>query len=365
LLDRAEPAQYPPWTERARSRLGDAIPASTHRPPYRVCIVGLGIHGSGIADQLLKSPERWSLSSLVDASIAPFFRFRSFHPREGVRFYRDVREALALEPDAVVVATPAPSHVPIARLIIETGFRGVLLIEKPVSNSVAEAERLLELARASADRVRLGVDFHRRCSELFGNIERRVRSGEHGALVGIEFSRACKLSMNGAHFVDLANWFMASRPVNVSASLAELSAMDHRGTYYFDPPGTAEVTYENGLVFRLDALGKPAPGGRTGTTVRLERAELWVDADESVLEINAGGSVDRIPSDRGSQALNWVETTLLSLLDPSTGYRPCSLPEAVDALSVIVAAHLSDARGNRTVALPLGEEDKQTALRVA
>jgi predicted dehydrogenase len=261
------------------------------------------------------------------------------------------------------VATPAPSHVPIARTALEAGFQGALLIEKPVSNSVAAAEQLLELARTTG--VRLGVDFHRRSSELFGGIARRVRSNEFGALRGIEFSRACKLSMNGAHFVDLANWFMASRPVSVSASLAEHSALDHRGTYYFDPPGTVEVTYANGLVFRLDALGKPEPGGRTGMTVRLERAELWVDADESVLEIRAGGSVERIPSDRGAQALNWVETTLLALLEPSTGYSPCSLPEAVEALSVIVAAHLSHTRGNRPIELPLADDDKRTALRVA
>jgi predicted dehydrogenase len=291
-------------------------------------------------------------------------RFRSTFPELRVPFYRDLGDALEQGLDAVHVVTSAPSHVSIAKAVVRSGFEGALLIEKPVSNSVAEADGLVELMRSLDWKGRAAVDYHRRCSKLYAGIEHSIRSGEYGKLLGVEFSRACKLSMNGAHFVDLANWFIDAAPVSVAAELDEHSTLDHRGAFFFDPAGKVEVTYQNGLKFELDARGKADVAAR-GITVHLENADLRVNDVESLLEIRTPAGTRTLPSDREANALNWVETTLLSLLDPATGYSPCSIGHSLDSLAVIVAAHLSDRDGGRAITLPLEAHARRTVLRVA
>jgi predicted dehydrogenase len=324
------------------------------------------MHGLAIAEQLSKNPARWSIAAVVDASVAAFSRFCSVFPRAKIPFYRSVAEALERESefDAVHVVTPAPSHVAVARTLVEGGFEGALLIEKPLSSSVAEGERLLRLIEERNWKGRAAVDYHRRCSKLYAGVRERIRSGQHGRLLGIEFSRPCKLSMNGSHFVDLADWFMDSAPASVSAVLEKHSSIDHRGAFFFDPQGTVRVGYQNGLEFTLDARGK-ADARNRGITVRLEDADLWVNDAESVLEVRTRAGSEKLPSDRGYNALNWGESTLLSLLDSSSEYRPCSLPEALDSLAVIVAAHVSDQNSGRAVDLPLAGQARETELRIA
>jgi predicted dehydrogenase len=331
---------------------------------YRVSIVGLGFHGVAQASRLLDNPARWSLVALVDPSIASLMRFRAAKPDARIPFYRDLREAVALAPDAIFVTTPAPSHAEVAAAIIDAGFTGSILIEKPVSNSVASAEWLLERARAAGSRGRIGVDFHRRCSTLYRTAHDHVRSGKFGALRRIEYSRRCKLANNGVHFVDFANWIVGLPPASVSAVLNEHSLGDYRGSFFHDPPGVAEITYEGGVKFTLDARGEAAPNRRSGTRIELERAELFIDDEESFLEIASSSGTEKIVSDKTAFGYNWIEATLLSLLDPSTGFVPCTLEESIDSLAVIVAAHLSHERGGASVALPLGSDEKRKVLRV-
>ena len=61
-----------------------------------------------------------------------------------------LREAPA---DVVCIATPAPTHVPITRAVIERGVRG-LLVEKPLSLDAASAGALLDEMLARLGRLR-------------------------------------------------------------------------------------------------------------------------------------------------------------------------------------------------------------------
>jgi len=333
--------------------------------PYRIAIVGLGVHGTGIAGRLLENPARFELVALVDASVATLMRFRSRSPRSRVPFFRSVAEALRTQPDAFFVATPAPAHVAGVRAIIEGGFSGPILIEKPVSNSVSEVDGLLDWISSTGWRGRAAVDFHRRCAGIYHELHRHVRSGELGAVVGMEFVRPCKLSMNGAHFADLGNWYAGSAPVSVKAELQEHSTIDHRGSAFFDPPGRVEVKYASGVRFELETRQREGAPGPFGMRVRLEHGELFIDDEETHLEIRSPQGVKRVASDKVQFGYNWIEATLLSLLDASTGFTPCSLVEARDALAVIVAAHVSHQAGGRPVALPLEGPERSVALRVA
>jgi len=63
---------------------------------------------------------------------------------EGVTTYADFADALAQEPGAMVVATPAPSHYTLARRVLEAG-RDVF-VEKPMTLNAEESRSLAQLA---------------------------------------------------------------------------------------------------------------------------------------------------------------------------------------------------------------------------
>ena len=83
------------------------------------------------------------------------------------------------------------------------------------------------------------------------------------------------------------------------------------------------------------------------------------------MQISSSKGTDKIVSDKATFGYNWIEATLSSLLDPGTGFVPCTLEESIDSLAVVVAAHVSHERGGASVPLPLGDEEKRKALRVA
>jgi predicted dehydrogenase len=68
------------------------------------------------------------------------------------------KQALAERPGAVVICTPAPSHVPIALAALRAGCH--VLIEKPLSNSLAGIDALLEACRDSAQQSAVAYIYH-------------------------------------------------------------------------------------------------------------------------------------------------------------------------------------------------------------
>jgi predicted dehydrogenase len=71
----------------------------------------------------------------------------------GVAAHADYRELLG-KVDAVSIVTPTPSHYEVARAFLEAGAS--VLVEKPMTATVAEGESLIELARATGRILQVG-----------------------------------------------------------------------------------------------------------------------------------------------------------------------------------------------------------------
>lgn len=67
-------------------------------------------------------------------------------PADANGCFHDLASALAFEPHLAVVANPAPFHLRVAFPLAERGVH--LLIEKPLSDSVAEVSRLIEVCKS-------------------------------------------------------------------------------------------------------------------------------------------------------------------------------------------------------------------------
>jgi predicted dehydrogenase len=106
----------------------------------RVGLAGLGYWGPNLARNL---DDLAALAWLCDVSAEARARFESRYA--GARLTGDFDELLAdRELDAVVVATPVPTHYDLTRRALEAGKH--VLVEKPPAMRTAEMEELLALA---------------------------------------------------------------------------------------------------------------------------------------------------------------------------------------------------------------------------
>jgi len=111
----------------------------------RTAVIGVGYLGRFHAQKYSSLPGS-SLVAVVDASAEARDRVSA---ELGCRAVADFREILG-EVDAVSIATPTPLHFPIARECLASGVH--VLVEKPVTETPAQARALIDLA-ARQDRI--------------------------------------------------------------------------------------------------------------------------------------------------------------------------------------------------------------------
>ena len=331
----------------------------------KVSLVGLGKHGLRLATTLLAKPNDWNLVGVADASVASYAMFQSLHHRRRVPFFRTITEAIeAGVPDVIVVSTTAPSHVSTAIEIIDAGYAGHILLEKPISTSIGEGKRLLKYIGERGWSGAVAVNFSRRCSAFFSQAYEIIQSGELGRLVFAEYRRPVQISMNGSHFFDLMNWFSGVNVSQVSAQLDCLPLVDHRGSQFFDPVGRVRVTYVNGVTFLLDANGGSA-GPSDGLRIMCEQGEIVLNAAETAGVLKGPSGERQLPSDKIGGGLNWFENSLSAFVKGRKSFPPATVEEALQSLEVVVAAHLSHRRGGDAIDFPLESQIDSELLRVA
>ena len=203
--------------------------------PLRVGVVGLGYWGPNLArnfDLLPASELAW----ICDASPESRSRWGATFP--GARATDDVEELLA-DPglDAVVVATPVPTHAGLAARALEAGKH--CFVEKPLAQSVAEAEEVVALARGTDRVLMVGhlLEYHPGLQKL----KEIAASGELG---DIHYIYGNRLNLGKLRAEENALWSLGAHDVSVVLQLAgeepfECTAM---GESYMRP-GVEDVVF--------------------------------------------------------------------------------------------------------------------------
>lgn len=128
--------------------------------------------------------------------------------------------------DAAIVATPVPTHVPVATAVLRAGCD--LFLEKPATETAAEAEALARLAEATGRIAQVGLyfRFHPKAMAL----RRMVADGTFGRLhylaarfSGLKRARGDSgaLLNDAVHFADLLPWIAGQAPQRVFATLSD------------------------------------------------------------------------------------------------------------------------------------------------
>src|SRR5205823_13723548 len=134
-----------PWRKSSVALLHSASPSTTgcegcavDSPSHKVLIIGAGSIGERHL-RCFQATGRAKLS-LVEIDTA---KRRTVAERYGISdVFNEVEAALAARPDVAVIATPAPSHVPLAIRLGEAGVH--MLIEKPLGTTLEGIGRLQE-----------------------------------------------------------------------------------------------------------------------------------------------------------------------------------------------------------------------------
>jgi predicted dehydrogenase len=222
----------------------------------KVGIVGLGDHGVRHTRLFSEMPN----AEVVAVSSRDGQRAQAVATQYGARrWYSDYHDLVRdQEIEAVDVVTEVSRHAEVALAALEHGKH--VLVEKPLSLSLEETDRVLELA-ARQNRV-LMVCFVERYDPRRALIKQRIEQGELGQLVSLygrrnavrrffdmpRFRKHPVVLEPGIHTVDLILWFAAEPVRKVYAATRQVAE-----------PGIADVfwamlTFESGLVGVIEEI---------------------------------------------------------------------------------------------------------------
>jgi predicted dehydrogenase len=180
--------------------------------PIRLGVVGLGHWGPNLArnfDALSESDLAW----ICDGFPEQLGSMRSRFP--AARATADIEELLA-DPalDAVAIATPVPTHAPLARRCLEAGKH--VFVEKPLAQSVADAEQVVAAAREHDRTLMVGhlLEYHPGLERL----KELVDSGELGT---VHYIYGNRLNLGKLRADENALWSLGAHDVSVVLRLAQ------------------------------------------------------------------------------------------------------------------------------------------------
>jgi predicted dehydrogenase len=241
-----------------------------------VGVVGLGYWGPNLArnfDGLPGAELRWC----CDGSEAVRDRFASQFRR--ARFTADIDDLLADDSlDAIVLATPVPTHAALATRVLEAGKH--CFVEKPLAQSVADAERAVDAQRRSGKVLMVGhlLQFHPALNKL----KEIADSGELGDLRYIYGNR---LNLGKLRADENALWSLGAHDVSVVLHLTgeEPYEMHARGESYMRD-GIEDVVFgfmrfRSGLAAHLHLSWLDPHKERRFTVVGSRRMATFDDMD--------------------------------------------------------------------------------------
>lgn len=254
--------------------------------------LGTAVVGLGVGQRHVEGYARLPESRLVAVCDQNPERLRAVSAQYAVRAYGDVTDLLRDDDvEAISIATPHPSHAPLAIMAMEAGRH--VIVEKPMTLELDQADAMIEVARRTGRT--LGVIFQRRFWPASLRVHRAIDDGRLGRIVSGE----CELSWwrnqayyahdawrgrwdtegggvlvnQGIHALDLFQWYLGE-PEVLWARWANLS----------HPYIEVEDNVAAAVQFRNGALGVI----RMTTSSHLSRTRVAVHGDNgasaSVLE---------------------------------------------------------------------------------
>ena len=190
-----------------------------------VALIGYGYWGPNLARNLnTHGADRWRY--LVDLSEERRKQAATLYPH--VQMIDDVNRVLEDSTvSSVIIATPAPTHAPLARAALNAGKH--VFVEKPLTESTAEAVELAELADAKGLVLMVGHVFE--YVPAVRMMRQLIADGEVGDILYLHSQRlnSSRIASDttaywtlGPHDVSIANYLIGADPAWVDGRRVDL-----------------------------------------------------------------------------------------------------------------------------------------------
>jgi predicted dehydrogenase len=148
----------------------------------RFGLIGWGYWGPKLARNLESLPQA-SLEIVADLNPLSLAKVKAERP--WIKTTSQIEDVLNSPVDAVVIATPVATHFELARKALAHGKH--LLVEKPLTANVAQAEELIELAERQQRILMVGHTFQ--YSPAIAELRQLIEDGELGNIYCVEIER--------------------------------------------------------------------------------------------------------------------------------------------------------------------------------
>jgi len=212
-------------------------------------LIGCGVMGRRHANALLKAHERGEirLAGVFDLCRSGYDSFCAEvgHAAQQIAFYDDWDEMLhKAKPTGFVVATYAPLNQQYVQQITASVPSPVILLEKPISASIAAAKDIQRYARSGCT---IAINHQWRFFPAYRKLFEIANSPELGGVVSASFMAGnAGIAMGGTHAVYLFQWIAKSELRTVQAWLSDTAVPNPRGAEFVDRAGSALFKAENG-----------------------------------------------------------------------------------------------------------------------
>ena len=260
-----------------------------------VALIGYGYWGPNLARNLnAHGADRWRY--LVDLSEDRRKQAATLYPH--VQMVDDVNRVLEDSTvSAVMIATPAPTHTPLARAALAAGKH--VFVEKPLTESTAEAIELAELAEAKGLVLMVGHVFE--YVPAVRMMRQLIADGEVGDILYVHSQRLnnSRIASDttaywtlGPHDVSIANFLIGQDPAWVAARGATHLGTGEEDLTFFT------VGYPGGVLAHMHISWLEPMKTRRTTVIGNRRSLVYDDMDaDAKLKIFDNGHGKHIDPD--------------------------------------------------------------------
>jgi predicted dehydrogenase len=277
--------------------------------------------------------------------------------------------------DIVVIATAAHFRPPIVRDVAASGARGIYM-EKPMANSLAEADAMIEQCRAG--NTVLSIGHQRRWTPRVRAIRDAIKDGAIGRPThGLSYWTAGRIGSNGTHFLDMIGFVVDEPPVEVTGTVHFGTDREHTEFHESledrmanDPGVLGHVRYGSGYRHMVNCMPDVllahthmfcGSRGRIDIFEVDEQPVLYRARDEDTQSMRPTSTVKPRELDVPPLVVGEAEKIgYRELMDCiQTGALSTSSGEdGMKALEIVVGFHLSSQADGAPVALPIPEEHR-------
>lgn len=281
-------------------------------------------------------------------------------------YYQNYEEMLnRFKPHVVSICTPTNTHEKIACEVVSFPSVKSLFVEKPIAQSMSEANRIIEACKSHG--VKLTVNHQRRWDPTYQFLAANLKDPK--TIIGIHHGPILR---TGIHMLDLFNWIVGKRPVSAQAFGKSFTNYVTDATAqppFNDVNISGIITYEEGIeailvsgpqkpfvLFEFDAI---YDNGRLRVTENGDRVEVW---DAFTSDRYAGLGELKPVSVRMRKEPSSLFEAIKEVCNFESFAAPnsCSGEEGKKALQLALALNYSAAHNNQIVPLDNGWADAWT-----